>query len=75
MTEILSSALPAFAEHGVPRDGGSLYVRDFPGNGPTFVLLHGFPDNSLVYNDLIAHLVSAGTEDPRGRLPGLRRVR
>ncbi len=36
MTELLSSALPAFAEHRVPRDGGSLYVRDFPGNGPAF---------------------------------------
>ena len=27
---------------------------------PAFVLLHGFPDNSHIYDDLIPHLVSAG---------------
>jgi pimeloyl-ACP methyl ester carboxylesterase len=37
-----------------------LYVRDFPGSGPAFVVLHGFPDNSHIYDDLIPHLVSAG---------------
>ena len=33
----------------VPRDRGSLYVRDFPGSGAAFVLLHGFPDNSHTF--------------------------
>src|SRR3974377_302271 len=50
----------AFTEHRVPRDRGSLYVRDFPGSGAAFVLLHGFPDNSHIYDDLIPHLASAG---------------
>src|SRR6516165_4082886 len=50
----------AFIEHRVPRDRGSLYVRDFPGSGAAFVLLHGFPDNSHIYDDLIPHLTSAG---------------
>src|SRR6516225_181579 len=50
----------AFTEHRVPRDRGSLYVREFPGSGATFVLLHGFPDNSHIYDDIIPHLVSAG---------------
>ena len=50
----------AFTEHRVPRDRGSLYVRDFPGSGAAFVLLHGFPDNSHIYDDLIPHLTSAG---------------
>ena len=54
------AALPAFTEHRVQHDRGSLYVRDFPGNGPAFVLLHGFPDNSHIYDDLILHLVAAG---------------
>ncbi len=54
------AAFPAFTEHRVPRDRGSLYVRDFSGNGPAFVLLHGFPDNAHIYDDLIPHLVSAG---------------
>jgi haloalkane dehalogenase len=55
-----SNALPAFTEHRVERDRGSLYVRDFPGSGPAFVALHGFPDNSHIYDDLIPHLVAAG---------------
>ena len=53
-------ALPAFTEHRVERSCGALYVRDFPGNGPAFVLLHGFPDNAHIYDDLIPHLISAG---------------
>jgi haloalkane dehalogenase len=55
-----SNALPAFTEHRVERDHGSLYARDFPGSGPAFVVLHGFPDNSHIYDDLIPHLVAAG---------------
>lgn len=60
MTKSQSTTFPAFTEHRVPRDRGSLYVRDFPGSGPAFVLLHGFPDNSQIYDDLIPHLASAG---------------
>lgn len=52
--------ISGFSEHRVPRDSGSIYVRDFPGRGPAFVVLHGFPDNSLIYDELIPHLVSAG---------------
>lgn len=52
--------LPAFAEHRVARDRGSVYVRDFAGSGPAFVVLHGFPDNSHIYDLLIPHLVAAG---------------
>ena len=60
MTDIPSSGLPPFAEHRVQRDGGSVHVRDFPGDGTPFVLLHGFPDNSHIYDDLIVHLVAGG---------------
>jgi haloalkane dehalogenase len=60
MTDFQDVAFPAFIEHRVPRGRGSLYVRDFPGSGPAFVVLHGFPDNSRIYDDLIPHLVSAG---------------
>lgn len=52
--------LPAFAEHRIARQGGSIYARDFAGDGPAFVLLHGFPDNSHIYDLLIPHLVAAG---------------
>jgi len=60
MTNSQDAAFPVFTEHRVPRDRGSLYVRDFPGAGPAFVLLHGFPDNAQIYDDLIPHLVRAG---------------
>ena len=60
MTHPQDAAFPTFTEHRVRRDRGNLYVRDFPGNGPAFVLLHRFPDNAHIYDDLIPHLVSAG---------------
>ena len=57
-----SNALPAFTEHRVERESGSLYVRDFPGSGPAFVVLHGFPDNSHIYDDLIRIWQRRGVE-------------
>ena len=41
----------AIAEHVRPR---------LSWHGPAFVVLHGFPDNSHIYDDLIPHLVAAG---------------
>lgn len=49
-----------FHEHRVHTTGGDVYVRDYPGTGPAFVLLHGFPDNGHIYDDLIPHLVAGG---------------
>ena len=60
MTDSHGTILPAFTEHRMRHAGGSLYVRDFPGSGPAFVLLHGFPDNLLIYDNLIPHLAAAG---------------
>ena len=60
MTDSQSAPPPAFTEHRIPHAGGNVYVRDFPGSGPAFVLLHGFPDNSHIYDDLIPHLTAAG---------------
>jgi len=36
--------------------GGSLHVTDQPGAEPAVVLLHGFPDDSRIYDRLIPHL-------------------
>lgn len=58
--ESSKEAPAAFTEHRIPRDRGNIYVRDFAGEGPAFLLLHGFPDNAHIYDDLIPHLVSAG---------------
>ncbi len=55
-----ANADDAYDVRRVPRDRGSLYVRDYAGTGPAFVLLHGFPDNAHIYDDLIPHLTAAG---------------
>lgn len=46
--------------HRVASGPGELYVRDYPGAGPTFVLMHGFPDHQGIYDDLIPYLTAAG---------------
>jgi haloalkane dehalogenase len=51
---------PAFTEHRVAREQGKLYARDYEGSGPAFVLMHGFPDNLRIYDDLVPHLTAAG---------------
>jgi haloalkane dehalogenase len=40
----------------VPRDRHRLYVRDYPGEEPPIILMHGFPDNLHLYDRLIPHL-------------------
>ena len=51
---------PAFTEHRVPREHGRVYARNYEGSGPAFVLMHGFPDNLGIYDDLTPYLTSAG---------------
>jgi haloalkane dehalogenase len=51
---------PAFIEHRVSRGQGNVYARDYDGTGPAFVLMHGFPDNLRIYDDLIPFLTAAG---------------
>jgi pimeloyl-ACP methyl ester carboxylesterase len=50
----------SFVEHHVPRGQGRVYARDYKGAGPAFVLMHGFPDNLHIWNDLIPYLVASG---------------
>ncbi|MDX8470280.1 alpha/beta hydrolase [Mesorhizobium sp. VK23B] len=51
---------PAYAEHRIASEGGRLFVRDYAGEGPAFVMLHGFPDNGHIFDELIPHLVAGG---------------
>jgi haloalkane dehalogenase len=51
---------PKFTEHLVSRERGNVYSRDYAGDGPAFLLLHGFPDNLHIYDELIPHLTDAG---------------
>ncbi|MDG6949544.1 MAG: alpha/beta hydrolase [Nitrososphaerota archaeon] len=48
------------SEVRVRRGNHSLNVRDYPGVGPVFVLMHGFPDNLHIYDSLAPLLASAG---------------
>jgi haloalkane dehalogenase len=50
----------SFVEHHVPREDGKVYARDYHGAGPAFVLMHGFPDNLHIWDDLVPYLVASG---------------
>lgn len=50
---------PTFIAHRIPRGGDHLYAREYPGAGPTLVMLHGFPDNLHIYDQLVPSLVAA----------------
>jgi haloalkane dehalogenase len=49
-----------FAETYIPRDKGRIYARDYAGAGPAFVLMHGFPDNLQIWDDLVPYLAASG---------------
>src|SRR5260370_35431861 len=49
-----------FSEHLVPRGEGRVYARDYAAAVPAFVLMHGFPDNLRIWDDLIPYLVASG---------------
>ena len=56
--ETMSTPGPAgpATTHRVQAPGGGLHVIDQPGTEPPVVLLHGFPDDSGIYDRLIPHL-------------------
>lgn len=51
---------PSFIEHRVPRGQSRIHVREYAGAGAAFVLMHGFPDNMHIYDDLIPALLAGG---------------
>ncbi len=51
---------PRFTEHRVARGEGTVYARDYAGDGPAFVAMHGFPDHLGIYDDLVPFLTAAG---------------
>jgi haloalkane dehalogenase len=56
----MTSTSPAFIEHHVNRGEGRVYAREYAGAEPAFVLMHGFPDNLHIWDDLVPHLVASG---------------
>lgn len=45
-----------YKEHWVPRGRHHIYTREYGGDGPPVVLMHGFPDNLHLYDRLMPHL-------------------
>jgi haloalkane dehalogenase len=45
-----------YQEHQVQRGQHQLYARDYPGQEPAIVLLHGFPDDLHLYDRLVPEL-------------------
>src|SRR5471032_2743214 len=52
--------MKSFIEQQIQRQNGNIYVRDYSGKGPAFVLMHGFPDNLHIYDELVPYLTAAG---------------
>jgi pimeloyl-ACP methyl ester carboxylesterase len=49
-----------YTEHYIDRDQGRVYARDYPGQAPALVLMHGFPDNMHIYDEIIPFLRASG---------------
>ena len=48
-----------YKEQFVQRNPHRIYVREYPGEGPAIILMHGFPDNLHLYDRLIPYLSPA----------------
>jgi pimeloyl-ACP methyl ester carboxylesterase len=59
-SQAVQDGSPSFTEHHIDRGPGRIYVRDYAGAAPAFVLMHGFPDNLHIWDDLIPHLAAGG---------------
>jgi len=54
-TEINDTEVP-YKEHAVPRSDHFIYAREYSGEDPPIVLMHGFPDNHHLYDRLVPRL-------------------
>ncbi len=45
-----------YKEHSVLLDQHRIYTREFIGEEPTIIMMHGFPDNLHLYDRLVPHL-------------------
>jgi len=55
-----AAATRSYIERWIPRGTHRLYAREYPGSEPAFLLLHGFPDNLQIYDDLAPIISAAG---------------
>jgi len=54
--ESLPEGVMAYRESFVRRDQHRIRVREYPGEEPAIILMHGFPDNLHLYDRLFAYL-------------------
>jgi haloalkane dehalogenase len=50
------SSEPGYREHRILRGPYRLYAREYPGQEPTVMLMHGFPDDLHLYDRLVPQL-------------------
>src|SRR5260370_12016081 len=49
----------SYTEHAIERGPYHIYVREYPGEEPAIVLMHGFPDNLHLYDRLLPRLITS----------------
>jgi haloalkane dehalogenase len=59
-TVTASQQAQLYEERKIPRDQYFLYVHDYPGKEPAFVMMHGFPDNLHIYDFVAPLLANSG---------------
>ncbi len=45
-----------YKEHFVQRNHHRIYIREYAGDDPAIILMHGFPDNLHLYDRLVSYL-------------------
>src|SRR5215470_9921631 len=55
----MASAVP-YVEHHITHDGYMIYAREYAGQDPAYVMMHGFPDNLHIYDYVAPYLTQAG---------------
>ena len=53
---MLKEQTVSYTEHVVQRGAFHLYAREYPGEEPTMLIMHGFPDNVHLYDRLVPWL-------------------
>ena len=56
---MLEKQVLSYTEHLVERGPYHIYAREYPGEEPAIVLMHGFPDNLHLYDRLLPWLITS----------------
>ncbi len=56
---MLEKQVLSYTEHLVERGPYHIYAREYPGEEPVIVLMHGFPDNLHLYDRLLPWLITS----------------